>query len=103
MSLCFVERYAVYPTESVVEVPYLSPLTLQFIAAFNSDGLNNEIDRVTDYRIEFSSNEDRVINYSRSDIEIISNRILQLTIPQANASHIGEYTFIAGNLYNSST
>ena len=89
----------VIPIEPLVQVAYLDSLTLQFLVAFDSNGSHSDLESLTDYEIEFSSSiEDRIIHYNRSDIEIISNSVLQLTIPQANTSHAGEYTLITGDL-----
>ena len=100
-STCFyyisTERYAVIPTESVVQVAYLSPLILQYIVAIDSNGSHSQLEDLTNYYIEFTQTfPGRFVEYNSSSIEMISSNVFQLTIPQADQSHTGNFTFIAG-------
>lgn len=81
----------------MMQVAYLSSLVLQYIVAVNSNGSHSQLDTLEDYRIQlFPFSEETVIEYNMSDIETISNRVFQLTIPQANVTHNGTYNFSAG-------
>jgi len=83
------------PIESQVEVAYLSPLTLQYIVAVDSNGSHSQLEAVTDYNIQFFSRESNM-DFNNSDIEIVSNYVYQLAIPQASSVNTGTYIFNAG-------
>ena len=83
-------------SELIVQVAYLNPLVLQYVVAVNSNGTHSQLDTLTDYRVQFVHfSENHSIEYNMSSIKLVSGNIFQLTIPQANMSHNGTYTFSA--------